>query len=536
MEECKINEIGEKIIPLNIVTSYPVRWGKYQVIRDFVQNFYDSVGYSKWCKKFQYDYLNDTLSVWIDDITFNYEWLLHIGASTKTAKSRNYAGYFGEGFKIASLCAKRDFRWEIEMQSGDWNISVIFIKQKIDNQQVEMMAYHLEQVSHTNRSILKISNFSNKDYKVFLDTLESFFYPENKILGKKVWSGENGAVYLRSKEKIVESLPYVREYGMKGAVFCGYQMLGTNPFELVVCLHKYKKLDRERRTLYSFEVIDVFEDIANYIDAKGAMIMLEQMRKYWNTIPNKRIDIDSWSEVINLLVWKIQSSIKVTKRFVEKYPNLLYQKKITSIAAKNRRTQAREWLAMQDKKYVLVKETFQCLGYPSLEEVCAEHGGFVEEEQKLNLLEEKCFCVLETVCDRIFEGFFIMDDLRPERRIIRNKRAVYHGMAVVYKNRESLVNNKGLAIKYDVKEIYLKKTLFDSNGFYDGMATYVHELCHMFGSDASNSFGLALTIAMEIMLANYDEIEKGRLRWKEIFDQIGKVDYGMSIVSKAVLP
>ena len=45
----------EKIIPLNIVATYPVRWGKYQVIRDFVQNFYDAIGYSEWKEKFHYD-------------------------------------------------------------------------------------------------------------------------------------------------------------------------------------------------------------------------------------------------------------------------------------------------------------------------------------------------------------------------------------------------------------------------------------------------------------------------------------------------
>lgn len=33
------------IISLNIVMTYPVHWGKYNLFRDFIQNFYDSVGY-----------------------------------------------------------------------------------------------------------------------------------------------------------------------------------------------------------------------------------------------------------------------------------------------------------------------------------------------------------------------------------------------------------------------------------------------------------------------------------------------------------
>ena len=110
-------------------------------------------------------------------------------------------------------------------------------------------------------------------------------------------------MYLRSREEIPTRLPVVADYGRRGAVFCGYQMLSTNPFGLVVCLHRYTKQDRERRTLYSFEVIDVFKTIAYYIDSYGAMIMLEKMRRYWNSVPCKRLDIHSWNGVINTLIY-----------------------------------------------------------------------------------------------------------------------------------------------------------------------------------------------------------------------------------------
>ena len=42
----------KNIVPLNLVMSYPVYWGKYEIFRDFIQNFYDSVGYSNWEKAF----------------------------------------------------------------------------------------------------------------------------------------------------------------------------------------------------------------------------------------------------------------------------------------------------------------------------------------------------------------------------------------------------------------------------------------------------------------------------------------------------
>ena len=45
-----------KKLSVNIVMTYPVFWSKYQVLRDFIQNFYDAIGYEKWRQSFCYDY------------------------------------------------------------------------------------------------------------------------------------------------------------------------------------------------------------------------------------------------------------------------------------------------------------------------------------------------------------------------------------------------------------------------------------------------------------------------------------------------
>ncbi|MFI3238658.1 MAG: hypothetical protein R3Y47_11665, partial [Lachnospiraceae bacterium] len=86
------------IVPLNIVMTYPVYWNRYSVLRDFIQNFYDSTDREHFADVFEYQYddKKQLLKMWIDGITFNYEWLLHIGASTKTSNSADNAGYFGE--------------------------------------------------------------------------------------------------------------------------------------------------------------------------------------------------------------------------------------------------------------------------------------------------------------------------------------------------------------------------------------------------------------------------------------------------------
>ena len=45
-----------KTIPLNIMFSYPIKWTKQQVLRDFVQNFYDALGAKLFFNLFKTNY------------------------------------------------------------------------------------------------------------------------------------------------------------------------------------------------------------------------------------------------------------------------------------------------------------------------------------------------------------------------------------------------------------------------------------------------------------------------------------------------
>ena len=513
---------GMKSVSVNIVMTYPVHWTKYQVLRDFVQNFYDSVGHIDWRQRFCYEYNNSVIYMWIKNVSFNYEWLMHIGASTKTGHSKEYAGFFGEGFKIASLCSLRDYGWEIQMMSGDWHIDVTEIEQFIDQTPVKMLAYNISSVNKVEETRLVLKNISLSDYSLFKTVLDSFFGADNPIMGKQLWMGREGAVFLRSKIPINRNLPVTENFGRKGAVFCGYQMLGTNPFDLVVCLHNYKKDDRERRSIYSFDVIRVFENICSYIDPGCAMIMLEKMRRYWNSYPRKKIDIHSWSRTVDLLIWKVSNSSKIRTAFVTKYDNLLTLKRIQTISERNRRWQARAWLEQHDKKYILVKDSFSLMGYPQLEEECEKNAGFVEDDN-VDRLQNCCFVVLEEVCRELFKGFFDIEVI-PERKIIKNPRAAYRGMAVTYKKSQTNLNKKGITIKYAIEKIYLKSEIFRTEGYYDALSTYVHEMCHMFGGDASASFSQALTFATELLLENQEIVTEGKLQWDQIFGEISNVN------------
>lgn len=62
-------------------------------------------------------------------------------------------------------------------------------------------------------------------------------------------------------------------------------------------------------------------------------------------------------------------------------------------------------------------------------------------------------------------------------------------------------------------EIWGVKVSFSPKGYFDALATYIHEMCHVFGSDFSNAFSQGLTSAMETLLANAPMIESYRQQW-----------------------
>ncbi|MBO4369635.1 MAG: hypothetical protein J5803_06010 [Desulfovibrio sp.] len=504
-------------IPLNIVKTYPVKWDKYKIFRDFIQNFYDSVPRNKWKKRFNYGYSDGVLEMSVDDISFSYEWLMHIGASTKRNQNGN-AGYFGEGFKIASLCALRDYGYSVKMASSTWSLDVGFYSSEIDGQEVEMLGYALEKdLPDAKKTKLLLANVTDSDMNVFRVCLLSFYYPENPILGQVLWESAYGAVSLRSTYPIDPQLPCVSEFGRKGAVFCGYQMLGTNPFDLVVCLHAYDQRDRERKHLYSFDIVDVFKDISRRVSSSCAMVMLEKMRRYWTSYKRKNIDITSWSTVIDILVERVCSSEKSKRAFVEKYPRILCLNKVYGIDALNERRQARDWYrSFCYGEYIFAKGSFSAFGYKTLECFCRENGGFVEECDVNTEIERKCFILLDEFINAVYHDFFVFEE-KVEARIIKNETAIFSGMASLTKIKKKFINCSGNTVRYNINYVYLKKSLFEKDAYYKALSVYIHELCHMFGGDASKSFSYALTNAMTLLLHNTDAVEFYHKRWLELF-------------------
>ena len=62
--------------------------------------------------------------------------------------------------------------------------------------------------------------------------------------------------------------------------------------------------------------------------------------------------------------------------------------------------------------------------------------------------------------------------------------------------------------------------MFNKDNFNEALSTYIHEMCHMFGGDASVSFSNALTLAMEILIDKRIIVEQKKEEWINLFTEV----------------
>jgi hypothetical protein len=511
-----------KTEPLNIMLSYPVKWEKRQVLRDIVQNFYDDAGMQNFAEKFRWEYNPEEklATISVDSEGFSYEWLMHMGASTKQEKSGEFAGFFGEGFKVASLCALRDFEWGITMRSRDWGLEVCTVETMLDDKPLQQLAYRLEEnLSLSKKTILTISNLSPENAELLEDVILSFCYPENPLFGNLIYKGEYASVYERSKKKKPESMPISYDCGGDGIVYIGFQARGSFVLPLVICNHKFETEDRERPNIYLGTVLDVLVDLANAVDAKTCLYLLERLEKYWYNYPTKESDTKSWYPVIRKLIRKINYyDTQLTKEFVQKYPNLAVCEQPTNARMRSRKSQALSWREHNLPDSKLVQDSFELLGYDSIVTLCDRAGGF-NQTRYPRYYEQKAFLILERATKEIFSDFFMY---YPSFEVIENESSAFKGAAIIHKNKKPKSNRNGYKFRYEIIKIELKECLLTQGEFADAFATYCHELCHSFGGDASETFSRALTYVIGMSVANYEMLQQYNRLWIDLFEDVKK--------------
>ncbi len=506
-----------KLITLNLIYDYPVRWSKYKVLRDLIQNFYDSVTHQDWHKRFSYRRIGESICFEAQNVSFSYDWLIHIGASTKREKPGEYAGYFGEGFKIAALCAVRDHGWQLEMASQDWRLTVVTSQVEVDGRPLTSLAYRVWcQDEHFPNTTLLIQPFSAQDEQLLESVSYSFFYQQNPLFGEEIWSSKRSAVFYRSSRNKPAHYPTTSSYNGAGIVFAGYQALGSFDYPLIFCAHGYRHDDRERNYFFKMDVIKVIQQVVEELPPAAAATVLQVLKNRWYDNPKKQYDFETWHSIIRTLTSRISTSPEEKQAWQARYPHLLVARPVkrSDIPSYNKRRQALAWLRNSETKYKLVQSGFALLGYPSLEEACAKEEGFAVTREPLEQ-ELARIKLLEAVAQILLVTYLQQIEL-PPCKIIKDEGASWRGMATCVPIKTPITVSAPMPIRYRLSHIALKRSLLLSDDFGAVLSTYLHEVAHMFGPEGSASFSKALTFLLEITLRNPKLIQYYCERWQTL--------------------
>lgn len=496
---------------LNLVMSYPVKWTAYGVLRDFIQNFFDAVGPERFGQDFVYCYEEGSCTLTMHAETgFARDWLMYIGASSKRDK-KDQVGKFGEGFKIASLVAFRDFGWDITMESLDWKLHVTEAEDLIDGTAVKVLAYEVEERSFSKRSVLTLRNIGAESMKDFHLAMEAFCYEGNTRFGEVIAKTDQYAVYTLSEESLSS--------GSDGVLFSQRLHRAYLHAPLVVCNHTYEaQMDGRERDWYSNRdtercVMSAFQKIT----PEEAGKVLRIVRKYWSYHGASKCDFCDWEPLVKLLIRRVAESREEKERFCQEFGKELTADFAVSNHG-NRRKLALQWMRFDTecRERHLVYHEFRILGIRELDDLCKEHGGY-EQIREPRVEERQYLDILNRMARDVFRGFTCYEEL-PQFRIItnctlNNGSACHYGPAVKQKN------CLGITTRYDIRTVQLRSELFERDKFPEAAVVYMHELLHQLGGDGSIQFRRAITATTIRMAQEAERLSVYQREWEKVGSQ-----------------
>lgn len=489
--------------------SYAVKWELYTVMNNFVQNFYDAVDCKNFMEHFDYKFDQGTI-VLKSDVGFSKEWLYFMGASSKRAAERKYAGGFGEGFKIASLVAYRDFDLGIQMESRDWKLSVTEADDEIDGVGIKVLAYDIDDRNYEESATLTLTNAKVEHFEEIRRQIDHFYYEGNAKFGKVISQGNDYAIY--------ESVRDPRERRNWGSIFINYQWRDCLDLPIVVCNHNFEVTgdDRDRTSISLYDSNCAIREVFGQIDADEALLLLEICRPRWKNTYGNDYRGRNWYGMLEILINKVVNNHRVKREFLDKYEHQIVTTGFSWWTHSFRKKMALEWFRQSDyhSKNSIVSDLFTKFGVHSIYELCEKNNGF-DEDAEPNEVQKKYIKILEKVAKEYFDDLICYETL-PECRILLNKEAPILGKAFSKKEDARIGNNYGHVVKTRVSCIYLQSHILKQGMFSEALVVYLHELLHQFGGDSSRQFKEVLVQMSQIIVDNMIEINVYTQEWRTI--------------------
>lgn len=510
------DSVESRRVSVHLVSTYPVRWSAFAVLRDFVQNFFDASGPAHFERQVSISRCREGTLIEMAGRGFALEWLLHIGASTKTEGVRGAsAGYFGEGFKIAALCAIRDHGWSVSMGSRAWSAQVVLAPDSIDGVPVQVLSYDVLPRNRRGNTWLLLKNAPPTVHGMLVGPVKSSFcFEGNPLLGRQLSSEPSARVWERSGMPLPRDIPYRLGTDHEGVLFMAHQARATIPIPFVVSLPEARDSERDRPSLYDFQAIERLAEAASSMSVEAAVRILEALRGHWREQPPRGYRVGRWATVVSGLVCRVAMSAVASTQFRAVHPHLLVLnplQRATANGERNRRSAAVAWARARRSEAVLVQRTFEKLGYKSVEQACAEAGGFPSAVPMTPAFSKRVRLLDRFVSKEfyhLFEGI-----PAPRVEVMDTSRAGWVGSAELFPEPNRAWSSTGRRVRFRVPRIVMPIGELEKDDPGRALSTYLHERCHIFGCDSSAGFSAALTDALQRLAGIREPLETFREHW-----------------------
>lgn len=472
-------------------------WTREQAARDIWQNFFDANNFT-----------TDGLHIHVEEhdggslvqlsgpSEFPYNRLLALGAGYKEDPTRS-AGGKHEGAKVLALSLLRDYGCqEVRFGSGDWVVRFFLdepVEGMVDEKMGEQRALYAQLLDAPERYkgsyISLVSNDEHLASEVvaardlfYRKDHPDFEHPDidTECGGLRVLpKGEFGNFYLNGQRVNVDR---------KGQWNTVPGLIAWTKMTPEAQGNKLA-LGRDRDMITSFEVSRIFPKfLVDSMTVDDAELLVDLLEPYYS--PGSEMLAVLASRVLGEVIQKLA----VAERKIA-FPPMYFADDLPGMSPEQAELKKDRLQTIEGLGGRVCRGDFQRIGMKTVTEFFAN----IREIERLEPTEgeRKRIALLENVVRDFLEGGFVHEE-RSASALIGHKDVSVRTMREFDRMPFRPIELFGskhpyLAGKYEDGTVWISREQIHTQDVHTVLATYLHELCHTFGSDQSASFSYALT-------------------------------------------
>lgn len=513
MEHDSGSRMNEKLVKIGLSIDYPIEWDMEMILRDLMQNFFDSIGYERFAEDFIYSVSGIEK---VDCImaakghSFSYEWLVSIGGSTK--KPGENVGFYGEGFKMCMLRLIQLSIVECTMESEEWILRPCVYYEKVSGNRVGMLGYMVSERADDGNTRLTIKGIPSEYRYLFHEIPCNFFYHSNALFGEMLINEDNICVYSRNYKECPGH--EFSSYRYTGLLYINDLARAIIDMPLAINIRGivYSDDERSRKVMRRGQAVGTLTEMMYYIAPEIAYILLVRLEYIWSDMPERQVDIHTWYYLICQLVRCVASDENTAARFKSEYADLCYlDNAATSDNTKIIKEMKRWYRSLETAAYgKLVNPVFRLLGAKSL--LNEYQKSILEDFRRCDQTEEVKVEILFRAVEMTFSNTYFYG-ARPEI-IISTKDKDMDPLLFSDRIYSDVVR------KYRINKLVLNGLLLEENDFWLVYVFFSVRLLSIFGSDRSEIRANLLTYLTERMIVMKQKLSEMQKAWQEACSRI----------------